>query len=71
MKKIVLIALLHTIFGCNALYSGKAKNAAQLLSYIVAGDTEGILELINDKKVDISARIEDGLTPLMFSIIYK
>ena len=62
---------MYTLFSFNALYSGKAENAAQLLSYIASGDSKGVLDLINSKKVDISARIEDGLTPLMFSIIYK
>ncbi|WP_256093396.1 hypothetical protein [Brachyspira hampsonii] len=43
MKKIVLMVVLYTLFSFNALYSGKAENAAQLLSYIVAGDTEVVL----------------------------
>lgn len=62
---------MYTLFSFNVLYPEKSENKMQFILYIISGNSEEVLNYINDKKVNISAKVEDGMTPLMFSIIYK
>ena len=71
MKKIILMAILYTLFSFNALYPRKAENEAEFLSHIASGNIEEVSNFINDKKININAKIEDSATPLIFSIIFK
>ena len=71
MKKIVLMAVLYTLFSFNALYPANAENEALFLSYMASGDIEEVSNFIDNKKININAIIEDSATPLIFSIILK
>ncbi|WP_297295219.1 ankyrin repeat domain-containing protein [uncultured Brachyspira sp.] len=71
MKKIVLMAVLYTLFSFNALYPVKSENEALFLSYIASGNIEEVSNFIDNKKININARIENSTTPLIFSIIFK
>ncbi|MEI0703121.1 ankyrin repeat domain-containing protein [Brachyspira intermedia] len=71
MKKIVLMAVLYTLFSFNALYPTNSENEALFLSYIASGNIEEVSNYINDKKININARIKNSATPLIFSIIFK
>ena len=71
MKKIVLMAVLYTLFSFNALYPTNSENEALFLSYIASGNIEEVSNYINDKKININARIENNATPLIFSIIFN
>ncbi|KLI21665.1 ankyrin repeat domain-containing protein [Brachyspira hyodysenteriae] len=71
MKKIVLMAILYTLFNFNALYPANSENEALFLSYIASGDIEEVSNFIDNKKININARIENSATPLIFSIIFK
>ena len=71
MKKIVLMAVLYTLFSFNALYPANAETEALFLSYIASGDIEEVSNFIDNKKININARIENGATPLIFSILFE
>lgn len=71
MKKILLMAVLYTLFSFNALYPANSENEAMFLSYIASGDIEEVSNFIDNKKININARIENSATPLIFSIIFK
>ena len=71
MKKIVLMAVLCTLFSFNALYPANAETEALFLSYIASGDIEEVSNFIDNKKININARIENGATPLIFSILFE
>ncbi|WP_456151161.1 ankyrin repeat domain-containing protein [Brachyspira hyodysenteriae] len=71
MKKIVLMAILYTLFSFNALYPELSKDKKEFVSYIANGNKEEVLDFFNNKKVNINLDIIDGATPLMLSIIYK
>ncbi|CRF33063.1 ankyrin [Brachyspira suanatina] len=71
MKKIVLMAILYTLFSFNALYPANFEDEALFLSYIASGDIEEVSNFIDNKKININARIENSATPLIFSIIFN
>ncbi|MEI0548706.1 ankyrin repeat domain-containing protein [Brachyspira intermedia] len=71
MKKIVLMAVLCTLFSFNALYPELSKDEKEFVSYIANGNKEEVLDFLNNKKANINLNIMDGITPLMLSIIYK
>ncbi|WP_297295221.1 ankyrin repeat domain-containing protein [uncultured Brachyspira sp.] len=71
MKKIVLMAVLYTLFSFNALYPELSKDEKEFVSYIANGNKEEVLNFLNNKKANINLDIMDGATPLMLSIIYK
>ena len=71
MKKIVLMAVLYTLFSFNALYPTNSENEALFLSYIASGNIEEVSNFIDNKKININARIKNSATPLIFSIIFK
>ena len=50
MKKIVLMAVLCTLFSFNAVYPVNSEDKALFLSYIASGDIEKVSNYINDKK---------------------
>ncbi|WP_338138952.1 ankyrin repeat domain-containing protein [Brachyspira hyodysenteriae] len=70
MKKIVLMAILYTLFSFNALYPELSKDEKEFVSYIANGNKEEVLDFLNNKKANINLNIMDGITPLMLSIIY-
>ena len=71
MKKIVLMAVLCTLFSFNALYPELSKDEKEFASYIVNGNKEKVLDLLNNKKANVNLDIVDGATPLILSIIYE
>ena len=71
MKKIVLMAVLCTLFSFNALYPELSEDEKEFVSYIANGNKEEVLNFLNNKKANINLDIMDGATPLMLSIIYK
>ncbi|WP_297205063.1 ankyrin repeat domain-containing protein [uncultured Brachyspira sp.] len=71
MKKIVLMTVLYTLFSFNALYPSNSENEAEFLSYIASGNIEEVSNFIDNKKININARIKNSATPLIFSIIFK
>ena len=71
MKKIVLMAVLYTLFSFNFLYPANAETEAQFFLYIASGNIEEVSNFIDDKKININAKLDDGMTPLILSIVYK
>ena len=71
MKKIILMAVLYTLFSFNALYPELSKDEKEFVSYIANGNKEEVLDFLNNKKANINLNIMDGITPLMLSIIYN
>ena len=71
MKKIVLMAVLYTLFSFNALYPANEETEAQFFLYIGSGNIEEVSNYIDDKKININAKLDDGMTPLILSIVYK
>ena len=71
MKKIVLMTVLYALFSFNALYPANSENEALFLSYIASGNIEEVSNFIDDKKININARIKNNATPLIFSIVFK
>ena len=71
MKKIVLMTVLYTLFSFNALYPSNSEIEAEFLSYIASGNIEEVSNFIDNKKININARIKNSATPLIFSIIFK
>ena len=71
MKKIVLMAVLYTLFSFNLLYPANAETEAQFFLYIASGNIEEVSNFIDDKKININAKLDDGMTPLILSIVYK
>ena len=71
MKKIVLMAVLYTLFSFQVLYPELSKDEKEFVSHIANGNKEEVLDFLNNKKANINLDIMDGATPLMLSIIYK
>ena len=66
MKKILLIFII-VLFNIAHLYSQTIEE--DFLFYTLIGDAKKVLYYINKEKVDINLKNEDGLTPLMLSIM--
>ena len=71
MRKIVLMAVLCTLFSFNTLYPELSKDEKEFVSYIVNGNKEKVLAFLNNKKANVNLDIVDGATPLILSIIYE
>ena len=46
MKKIILMAVLYTLFSFNALYPELSKDEKEFVSYIANGNKEEVLDLL-------------------------
>lgn len=66
MKKLLLI---FTAVFINTSYLYSASLEEYFIFYILSGNTDKVLYCINDKKVNINFRDENGVTGLMYSII--